>query len=54
MTIAADDGQGMLSAKCCDPDVIGWNRRSRLLEFGTDGSVGDGGSIFDVKETKFG
>lgn len=54
MMITANDGQRMLSAKCCDPDVIGWNRRSRSLEFGTDGSIGDSGSVFDVKDTKIG
>jgi hypothetical protein len=52
MTIAAAEGQRMLSAECCDRDVIGWNRCSRLLKFGTDRSVGNSGSILDVKETK--
>ena len=54
MMITADDGQRMLSAKRRNPDVIGWNRRSRFLEFGTDGSIGDSGSVFDVKDTKLG
>jgi len=53
MVISADDGQRMLSTKRSDPDVVGRNGRSRFFEFGTDGRIGDGGSILDVENAKF-
>ena len=50
MLITAYNGESMLTAKCSNPEVIGWDRPSLPLKFQAEGRVRRGGLLVDVED----